>query len=131
MEHTRISMSREEMDIKRLEEMLNGCRDSLDQVRSFCSALLQKSNAVTRLSLDDARLLDVCRYCFKRSGAAPGDPFVLNFGAEFAHSSCIPKDGMTVAARDSKDPLLRRQIKELFIDLINDGHFDVIGTGTR
>lgn len=119
-----------EHDVKRLSDMLDGCRQSLDRVRSFCSDLLQISGAVTRLSIEDAQLLDVCRYCFKRSCARQGEPFILNFGAEFAHEKCIPKDGRFVAARDSKDPFLRRQIKDLLIKMIDDGDFDVITRST-
>lgn len=38
------------------------------------------------LVLEVAKALKVCRFC--RSPERPGDPFVLNFGKEYAHQSC-------------------------------------------
>lgn len=49
------------------------------------------------LTVGEAREKGVCRICGEKAGAKMNpdgtvDPFVLNFGKEYAHESCLPPD---------------------------------------
>lgn len=45
-------------------------------------------NGKSDLSLDDCRLLDVCRVCYLPAIA----PLTLNYGDEYAHTACLEKE---------------------------------------
>lgn len=62
-------------------------RDKLVQIRFF----VQSHNLLEGIDLtvNEAHLFDVCRVCKKPAGARPNDPFVLHYGDEYAHKSCL------------------------------------------
>lgn len=46
-----------------------------------------------QLDLEIAKDLQICRICKKDMNCSPNGLFVLNFGKEFVHKSCLEKLG--------------------------------------
>lgn len=65
-------------DEKTIEELKN----TIKKFRTLSVAIL---NGKTDLTLDDYRLLNVCRICHQPQSV----PFKLNFGEEYAHTFCL------------------------------------------
>ena len=49
-----------------------------------------------RLTVEEAQMLHCCRIC---KGAYSGGNWLLNYGEEFAHQTCVDKEKMTLDAR--------------------------------
>lgn len=68
--------------IKRHEEVVESFNKHIDFLQKFALTLIPSDYELT---VEQARFLDVCRICHKPQTA----PFILNYGKEFAHESCL------------------------------------------
>lgn len=67
--------------ITKLEALLKDYRS----LQRFCLSLITPE---TVLTVEQARLLDICRVCH-----GPFEtPFIVNYGQEYAHEKCCPDD---------------------------------------
>jgi len=70
---------------KAQQETVAAFREDVRKLRSLAMSIL---NGKTEFSLDDCRLLDICRICRKEASG----PLTLNYGEEYAHTDCLKKD---------------------------------------
>lgn len=67
------------------ENQIERLRGDFDELRALFLACIRRP-----LSVREAQLLRVCRVCRgPNDPKAPGDPFVLKYGDEHAHQSCL------------------------------------------
>ena len=75
----------------RLEKNLNHLRDKIKNIQKFTRNI--PGFADLKLTLEEAKLLGVCRICKEvdspRTIDNKVDPFVLSYGEEYAHESCL------------------------------------------
>ncbi len=71
--------------IKSLEKQVESLRQSNESLRQIGRKFLDGN---FELTLDECRLLRVCRICKKPEST----PFMYNYGKEYAHTECLKKE---------------------------------------
>lgn len=73
--------------------------DGLDDFR--CAAIrlrakIQEAATCAPFAVKQAQILKVCRFCGEDDDAhGPGNPFIMNYGEEYAHQACMEAAGLT------------------------------------
>jgi hypothetical protein len=76
--------NREKWHIHSLNKTVEKLRATNNELRVFARRFLPET-----ITVEEARLLGVCRVCRKEKDATGWTPNVYNYGDEYSHSSCL------------------------------------------
>lgn len=84
--------------VKRLQKDIDSLLARMNQIREFAKSV--PGYGEMELTVEQAKLMGVCRICKSVSHSRvfdnKPDPFVMNYGAEHAHQSCLDKMNRSV-----------------------------------